>query len=240
MTGGSEPEPPPEQLLEDVAEIARRLAEAGDLDDLLQRITDLGENYLDGCDGVSLMLIHKGGTISTPAYSSKVAYDSDLAQYEADEGPCLEAIRAHETIIIDDLEAEERWPDYRERALALGVRSMVSFRLFVLEDTMGALDFYSAEPHAFGQRSRLLGQVFASHAAVALKAAIAEAGLESALRTRDIIGQAKGVVMEREGVTGDAAFELLRGWSQQVNRPLRDLAEELARTGQLPWRKRGS
>jgi GAF domain-containing protein len=217
-----------------VASIARRLAEAEDLDHVLQRVVDLGEEYIEGCDGVSLMLIRARGRISSPAYSSRVAYDSDQAQYETDEGPCLEAIREHETVLIDDLETDERWPAYRAAALELGVRSMISFRLFILEDTMGALDFYSASPHAFGTRARLLGEVFASHAAVALKAAISESGLHEALGTRDVIGQAKGVLMEREHVGPDEAFRRLQGYSQRLNRRLRDVADELARTGELP------
>jgi GAF domain-containing protein len=230
LTGTEEP-------LEAVAEIARRLAEADDLDELLQRVVTLGEAYLAGCEGVSLMLIRKGGVISSPAFSSQVAYDSDQAQYATNEGPCLEAIREHHTVLIDDLATDDRWPRYREQAMALGVRSMVSFRLFLLADTMGALDFYSPRPHAFDARSRVLGQVFASHAAVALKAAIAESGSEAALRTRDVIGQAKGVLMAREGLTASAAFERLRELSQQLNRPLRELAEEVAATGELPGRR---
>jgi GAF domain-containing protein len=220
--------------LEAVAGIARQLAAAADLDDLLQRIVDLGEHHIDRCDGVSLMLIRGRSQISSPAFSSRVAYASDQAQYETDEGPCLEAIREHETIVIDDLESEVRWPAYRDAALRLGVRSMMSFRLFVLEDTMGALDFYSSRPHAFDGASRLLGEVFASHAAVALKAAIAESGLHTALRTRDVIGQAKGILMERERIGPDAAFDRLRTASQRQNRPLRELALELAQTGELP------
>jgi GAF domain-containing protein len=236
MAGGRGEGSAAEELLEAVAEIARRLAEADDLDELLQRVVTLGEAYIDGCQGVSLMLVRKGGVISSPAYSSRVAYDSDQVQYATNEGPCLEAIREHHTVLIDDLETDERWPRYRDEALALGVRSMVSFRLFLLGDTMGALDFYSSRPHAFDERSRLLGQVFASHAAVALKAAISEAGTEAALRTRDVIGQAKGVLMSREGLTAMEAFEQLRARSQQLNRPVRELAVEVAETGELPDR----
>lgn len=232
MAGGTGT--PPSSDLEAVAEIARRLADADSVDDLLQRIADLGERHLHECDGVSIMFVHRGGRISSPAFSSRVAYDSDQAQYLADEGPCLEALREHHTVVIDDLEDDTRWPEYRRLALALGVRSMISFRLFVREDTMGALDFYSRSPHAFGERSRTVGQVFASHAAVALKAAITEAGLEAALGSRDVIGQAKGVLMEREGLTAEEAFSRLRTTSQAVNRPIRELAAEIAETGVVP------
>jgi hypothetical protein len=95
------------------------------------------------------MLIGRGGTIDTPASSSPVAYESDMAQYATGQGPCLDAIHDRATIVRGDLETEERWPDYRARVLELGVRSMISFQLFVTTDSMGALDLYSRRPHAF-------------------------------------------------------------------------------------------
>jgi GAF domain-containing protein len=220
--------------LERVAEIARTLAGAADLDDVLQRVADLGAHHLGRADGVSVMLIRRGGGISTPAYSTAIARDSDRAQYETGEGPCLTSMDTHRTIVIDDLEEEDRWPRFRERALALGIRSMASFRLFLAADTMGALNFYASTAHAFDHHDLLLGEVFASHAAVALRAAITEAGLASALESRDLIGQAKGVIMSREGVTAQQAFDRLRALSERQNRPLRDIAAEIVRTGEIP------
>jgi GAF domain-containing protein len=222
------------ELLQQLAEIAHRLSEAEDLDGLLQLIVDLGEDYLEGCDGVSLMLIGKNRTISSPAYSSRVAYESDLAQFEADEGPCLDAPRDHAIYMIDDLETETRWPDYRARALNLGVRSMLSYRLYAKGRTFGALDFYSKRPHAYSAFSKLIGQVFASHAGVALKGAINEAGLERALANRDTIGQAKGILIERLGLSASDAFTLLVGVSQQRNKPLREVAEQIVTSGEIP------
>jgi GAF domain-containing protein len=222
------------ELLEQLAEIAHRLSEAAGVDDLLQLIVDLGEGYLDGCDGASLMLIGKNRKISTPAYSSKVAYESDLAQFKADEGPCLDALRDHAVYMIDDLETEERWPEYRALALKLGVRSMLSYRLYAKGRTFGALDFYSERPDVYSPFSKVIGQVFASHAGVALKGAITEAGFETALQARDIIGQAKGIVMERHNLTAADAFTLLDELSQRHHTRLRDLAEQIVTTGEIP------
>lgn len=220
--------------LETVGEIARRLAEAESLDELLHRIVVLALEHLETCNGVSLMLIGRGGRMSSPAFTSMEAFESDRAQYETGEGPSLESIREHRTVLIDDLATEDRWPAYRSRVLGLGVRSLLGVRLFVLGDTMGALNLYASQPHAFERRSVLLSEVFASHAAVALKAAISEAGKEAALQTRDIIGQAKGVLMAREGLTADDAFARLRDLSQRLNRPLRDIADETATAGEPP------
>ena len=234
MASATETDRACEELLEQIAGIARQLAEASTLDETLQRIVDLAEDYLNECSGASLMLVRGRRSVSTPAFSSKVAYESDLLQYETGEGPCLDAIRDHQVFVIDDLETDDRWPDYRGRALELGVRSMLSFRLFIAEDTMGALDMYSARAHAFDGHATALGQVFASHASVAMKAAITEAGLERAIETRDLIGQAKGIIMEREKLTADEAFARLRELSQARNRRVSDLAETIVTSGELP------
>lgn len=117
-----------EELLERISAIGRELSVADGLQATLQRIVDLGQDILEHCDGVSMMLIGRGGVIDSPAYSSSVAYESDLAQYATGQGPCLGAIEQQETV-IDDLETDQRWPDYRARALELGLRSMISVRL---------------------------------------------------------------------------------------------------------------
>ena len=222
------------ELLEQLAEIAHRLSEAENVDGLLQLVVDLGEDYLDGCDGASLMLIGKDGKISTPAYSSRVAQQSDLAQYEAGEGPCLDALRDHAVYLIDDLETEERWPTYRAIALELGVRSMLSYRLYAKGRTFGALDFYSKRPNVYSPFSKVIGQVFASHAGVALKGAITEAGMEKTIESRDIIGQAKGILMERHDLRAAEAFDTLRALSRDTNVPVREIAERIVTTGEIP------
>lgn len=220
-------------VLERVAGIARELAAAHGLDEVLHRIVDLGAQHLERCDGVSVMLVQRRGRISTPASTTETARASDHAQYEAGEGPCLSSMDEHRSILVDDLHVDDRWPRFAERAAGLGIRSMCGIRLFLDGDTMGALNFYAAEPHAFERRDVLLGEVFASHAAVALRAMITESGLETALRNRDVIGQAKGVIMNRDTVTAEEAFARLRVLSQHQNRPLREVAEDVVRTGEI-------
>lgn len=220
-----------------LADIARQLAVSDTLDGTLQRAVDLAHQHVAGCDGATIMLIRPGGRISTPVHSARVAHEGDQVQYETGQGPCLEAIREDDTIVIPDVGSEERWPDFRRGMLELGLRSMLSFQLFVVadgEDTMGALNLYSREPDAFDERSAVMGRAFASHASVALKAAINAAGLEAALRSRDVIGQAKGVLMERERIPPAEAFDRLRRISQASNRPVREVAEEIAESGDVP------
>ena len=110
---------------------------------------------------------------------------------------------------------------------------MLSFQLFVQDDTFGALNIYSAEAGAFGHGSESTGMLLASHAALAMTAARTQAGLLTAVDTRDLIGQAKGILIERYKIAGVEAFGLLVASSQAVNRKLRDVAEHLVATGEL-------
>lgn len=224
--------------LERVADIARKLADTEHLDETLQRVVDLAEDYIEHCEGVTLLFVRPDDSMVTPAWSNREARAADIAQHETGEGPCLSAIREHETIVIDDLASEERWPKWRAEVSELGWRSMVGVRLFVAENTMGALDLYSPRAHGFDEQSQALAKVFASHAAVAMKAAISDHGLKLALEARDLIGQAKGVLMERERLSAQQAFRRLRDLSNQHNLKLRDLARDIAETGEMPDRLR--
>lgn len=225
-----------EAALERVAEIARKLAAAETLDETLQRIVDLGVEYIDACEGASISFI-QGRALSTPVWSTRTVYAADQAQYRHNEGPCLEAIVVHQTVVIDDLTEEQRWPKWREEVLGLELRSSSSFRLFLVsngEETFGSLNMYSSRAHAFDGRAQALGQVFASHASVALKAAITETGLVQALRARDVIGLAKGVLMERNRVGADEAFQMLRRTARDRNVAVHTVAEEVTESGELP------
>jgi transcriptional regulator with GAF, ATPase, and Fis domain len=225
-----------EGALETVAEIARQLAAAETLDETLQRIVDLGVEYIDPCEGASISFI-QGRALSTPVWSNRTVFEADQAQYRHNQGPCLQAIVVHETIVIDDLAEEQRWPKWREEVLGLELRSSSSFRLFLVsdgEETFGSLNMYSARAHAFDGHAQALGQVFASHAAVALKAAITETGLEQAIRSRDLIGLAKGILMERNHVGADEAFRMLRRTATDRNISIRKLAELVTESGALP------
>jgi GAF domain-containing protein len=146
----------------------------------------------------------------------------------------------HETYLIDDLATDERWPTFGRRAFdETGVRSMLSFRLFVQADTLGALNLYSRHPSAFDDHSCAIGTVLAAHAAIAMSAAREHTRadqLEDALRSSREIGTAVGVLMGRGRVTQDEAFAMLRRASQHLHRKLRDVAVEVVDTGQLPER----
>lgn len=197
------------------------------MDEALQLSVDLSAEIIAGVDTADIMLA-RDGEIAIPVSTDEVAVQVDEAQKEADEGPCLTILRDDVTrVVMHDLEQDDRWPDFRSRALDLGIRSAVAYRITHTRGdgrTLGALNLFGFEPHR-DELALDLGQVFATHCSTVLSAEIDREGLQAALQSRDVIGQAKGILMERHGVTAERAFELLRTASNQRNTKLRDLAD---------------
>ena len=219
---------------EEFADLARALLEEGDVEHTLQKIVDMAVETVDGCDYAGISLL-KGTKGSTPVASDEVVRAVDAIQYETGEGPCLDAIRDHEVFETGDMAREHRWPHFATQAhAATGVTSMLCFRLFVAGDTLGALNLYSKAEDAFDEHSRAVGVVFAAHAAIAMSTAIHEEQMDEALASRDLIGQAKGILMAREGVNADEAFDMLRRASQRLNLKLRDVAGGIVDRSRAP------
>jgi hypothetical protein len=207
------------------------------VDETLQLAVDLATELVRGCEIADVMLLRRGGT-TTPVSSEPTAVEIDRIQAETGEGPCISAARDHPVVVSDDLETDDRWPAFSRRAVAeTGVHSALSFQLYLHRsdgDRFGAMNLYSREPAAFDADSIALGEVFAAHCSTALAAAIDREGAEVALASRDLIGQAKGILMATERVTAAEAFDLLRRTSQDLNVKLRDVADHVTRLGQLP------
>jgi GAF domain-containing protein len=152
----------------------------------------------------------------------------------AGEGPCLDAVEATSQVLVTDLGTDARWPRFAAEATPLGVRSMLCTPLAVQGTVLGSLSLASAEPDAFDDESMALAAVFAAHATLALLGVLQVRDLAAMADTRDLIGQAKGIVMERYKLSSDAAFQLLVATSQHTNIKLRQVCQRLADTGELP------
>ncbi len=223
------------------AEVARALFSEPTVQTTLQRIVDLAADTIDGCDAAGVLLVDKGRIVAG-AWSNDLVRQVETLEYELGEGPCVDAIRKQPVFESADLrDAISQWPRFAPRALEAGVASLLGFRLFLAEDTLGALDLYSYRPGALDETSRAIGTVLASHAAMALAGAQLRehdldtvAGLREALLTRDLLGQAKGILMATRHVDADAAFDLLIEASQNQNIKVRTIAETVAQTGELP------
>ncbi len=174
--------------------------------------------------GVSLI---EGRQVIPEAPSDPLVARLDTLQTELNQGPCLSALREHHTVLIDDMTTETRWPKFTAAAAELGVRSLLSFQLFVPRQNLGALNLYGGEPGVFSDDSHHVGGIVAQHASVALFGAEAETHFEQALSSRDEIGQAKGIIMERFKIDHMAAFHLLVKLSQEANVKLTDIARRI-------------
>ena len=215
------------QLAEELADVARELIGAGEVEATLQRIVALAVKTVAGADhaGVSLVV---GNHVETPAQNDATPQAIDELQNEVGEGPCLDAIREHEVFETGDLAAETRWPRFSTEAVErTGVHSVLAMRLYSHEHTLGALNLYGQARDAFDDGDRSIAAIFAAHAAVALRAAQQQQQLAEAVETRDIIGQAKGILMARQGVDEATAFEILRDGSNRMHRKLRDVARRV-------------
>ena len=206
------------------------------VDETLQAAVDLCVELIDGCDIADIMFLQARQT-TVPVASDGLSRALARAQQQSGGGPCIEAAFGEERVIANDLRDDQRWPDFAQRAVELGITSVLSFQLFLHRDDndrFGALNLYGSGPDAFDERAIEIGEVFAAHCTTTLAAAIAQEGAEAALQTRDVIGQAKGILMQRHGLTAEQAFERLSTASQDRNIKLRQIAESVTTTGDLP------
>lgn len=157
----------------------------------------------------------------------------DVLQQETGTGPCIDASREQVTVRVDDMTAEPRWPQYTKLALDLGVAGLLCVPLWVDDQQLGSVSLFATERAAFNLADEYLARLFATQAALALAEAHRADQMRQALANRDVIGQAKGILMERYRITADEAFARLSERSQQANRKLKDVARRLAETGML-------
>lgn len=214
-------------LAETLARIARKINAPGDLSSTLDAIVRSAENALPGVDHVGISMVHGGGAIETMAGTDQLVWELDAAQYELREGPCYDALSQADVLVANELQQDQRWPRYVPRAAEHGVTAQMGLRLFVEEETVGGLNLYSTEVDHFDPDVQQLAELFAAHAALALGRARHEGGLNTALHTRKVIGQALGIIMERYQLDEDRAFQFLVRVSSHGNVKLRDVAQEL-------------
>jgi transcriptional regulator with GAF, ATPase, and Fis domain len=219
----------PNQLAEDFGELARSLEEHDDPDALLAEIVAAAVAMVPGADEGSISVVTARSRVGSQAPTSDLPAQVDALQEETQQGPCLDAAFEQQTVRVADTASENRWPQFAKRASEAGAASMLSLQLYVEGDNLGALNLYSRTPNAFDDESEQVGLLFASHAAVAYASVRKEAQLANAVASRDLIGQAKGILMERYNISPERAFLVLTRISQDSHRKLHDIAAELVR-----------
>lgn len=206
--------------------IRRRLPES--MTSVLQTLTLSAVDSVPGARYAGITVITKGDQVTSMAATAPPAELIDRLQGEFGEGPCVDAARQNHTVRVDDLPTDTRWPSFTAAAVAqTPINSILSFQLYTDREATGSLNLFSDDASAFTDGAEEIGLVHATHVAVALYAARRHDEFESALASRDVIGQAKGMIMERYDLDAMQAFDLLKRLSQDSNTRLADVAKKL-------------
>ena len=227
------------ELSRNVTETAQILFTAGGVTDTLTSVVDLAAATIDGCDYAGIFLLD-GDVVTAPAHTDPIVIEVDSLQHVSGEGPCLDAITHRMVFYAEDLHSDLRWPGFAPLAAAVGIRSVLALPLSA-DARHGALNLYARFPIAFGVVDRAKAAILASLASLALTMARSHEDEErralhfhAALSSREIIGEALGILMERERISADQAFDILRRASQHLNIKLREVAQTLVDTGVDP------
>lgn len=225
----------PVELVESAEALTKLVAEDRDFDAAMARMCELAVHAIDGAEECSISLNRGTGPIATAGSATGIGRTIDQLQEETGEGPCLSSIEDRETHLVGDLSGETAWPVFAKRAATeTGIRSMLCYVLRLGENATAAMNMMSTEVNAFTEEDVATGTLFAAQVAVAVTSSLGQERqdetihqLEDAVATRQVIGQAVGILMATRKIEADAAFELLKKVSQDSNIKLRDIAERV-------------
>lgn len=230
-----------ETVISDFALLGDAVATAAP-QDALGRLTSLATQRLPGAASASITISSRRG-MDTIAATDELARQVDNLQYEAGEGPCIQAIEDGAAYAPLDLVDDERWPRFARGVASLDVRSVLSYPLARdadLGDDRASLNVYGRPPRAFNARDILVGSMLAAHASATLLTSRYRNQLDNlgrALESNREIGSAIGILMHKHRLTREAAFDALRVASQHSNRKLRDVATDVVDTGELDFHR---
>ncbi len=236
--GGNDGVPPslPLGLDAGVHRLTAMPADLDVLDSALELVVDLARYRVNGADGVSISL-RRNGNLMTVAATDETIRAMDADQYETGEGPCVDAAEKGHWFHVESLDSETRWPSFTPRARRLGIKAILSSPLKSVDRPVGALNIYSLTGETFEDKDQEVAAGVAAQASRILSAARTGVGdaeraqrFQEALRSREAIAIAIGVVMERYGLAEDAAFDALLRLSVRRSEPLRDEAEAMRRS----------
>jgi anti-anti-sigma regulatory factor len=225
---------------EDLRRVTALPADPDVIDGALRLIVELARISIGGADGVSVSLL-RHGVLSTVAASDQTILAMDADQYATGEGPCVEASIKGHWFHAESLDTETRWPAFTPQARGLGIKAILSSPLRAFEKPVGALNIYSRTAESFEVKDQESAAVFAQQASVILsdaRAGVSDTHMairfQEALRSREIITLAKGVIMEREGIDEEGAFSALLRLALYQGLPLRERAEAMVLSAKQP------
>lgn len=225
------------RLLAQFEVLTRTLLGVTTVAEALEQVVDAVDVVVPGADLVSVTLRDPDKGFHTPIQTDPVASALDQVQYRTSQGPCLDSARESgpSYTVSDDLSVETRWPQFAAAAAGHGYRSILSLELHPANGgPSGALNIYSRRTSGFTAADRHAAFLLAGHASLALAhtratelADLEQVRMSRAIDSRDVIGQAKGILMNRQGISAEEAFDLLRRTSQDLNVKLVEVARTL-------------
>ena len=213
---------------EPVLRLARDLGnqlKPAELDATLAQVTEAAVRLLPNVQFSSITVLAKDG-LRTVAPTDERLVGVDEAQFRFQEGPCFQAATQDEQVVCSDLRADSRFPRYGPVAVDAGIRSQIGIRLYDAPRSQGALNLYSTRVGAFDDNATL-SALFVHQAGQAIAYAHEITSLQDAVRTRTVIGEAVGLVMERFGLNDERAFAFLKRLSSHRNVKIRAISQEL-------------
>jgi GAF domain-containing protein len=207
---------------------ARTIGQARTLEETLQTIAETALLSIPGIDHVGVSVLERGGHPVTKAATSDLVWQLDKLQYSLDEGPCVDSLRNAAVIEAPQIRHDPRWPQYVPAAVKMGLKAQLAVKLAIDgEGTVGGLNMYSTASEDIDPQAPGIADLFATHAALALGKARQVNELHEALRTREVISQAVGLLMATYKLEPDAAFGFLVRTSSHSNTKLRGIAARM-------------
>jgi len=215
------------------ADLAAELDHDATPEELLDHVVHVATRLVPGADDAGIALVTDTG-LQTCAAAGDAAVAADDIQRALGEGPSQQVITDGQTLRIADLLTEPRWADFGAQAAQLGVRAVLACPLPMPRKRAGVLSLYSARPGAFDAAAELVVPVFAARAAIAAAYADKVTNLHRAIESRQVIGQATGILMERHRLSPKQAFDTMVAASQESHLKLREVALRINETGEEP------
>lgn len=225
----------PAELAASMARIATELQREAGEELTARSVVHRALDIVPGATWASLTIRRRRGELESLGSTHEVAQRADDLQYSLHEGPCVDSVEERDWFVSEDVSQDERWPRWGPKAADLGVGSLLALLVHSGSEPVCALNLYSERTHAFDDGDEVdLAMLYARHAANALTSAHEVAGLQVAVESRHLIGMAQGVAMARYGLTVDQSFDLLRRLSSTTNTKLRELAQVIVDTREVP------
>lgn len=197
-------------------------------------VSSMALDTVPGAVGAGTSIMDERGRRSSGSTDARVER-ADALQYELDEGPCLAAAAGRQVVRVDDLTTDLRWPRWAAAVVPFGLRAAMSAPLVAGATTLGALKVYAEQPGSFDVHTERLLTIASAQAAILVanvqsyeRAQRFSDELRQAVRARDVVGIAKGVLMARHGVDEEAALGMLLARGSQDAVPLREVARSVA------------